>query len=88
MDQNQNDPADIKGLDIEGLETRTSAFAGQREPKSCRRCGEPVRGRRRNGYCGDKCRMQDARDRDRQRRLELLDTISATVEELRREVLR
>jgi hypothetical protein len=63
--------------------------AGDGHPeRRCRRCGEPVQGRRRNGYCGDACRMRDRRAEDERRRLELLDTISAAIEELRREVLR
>lgn len=64
----------------------------EREPESrrraakdlvCRHCGQPVQGRRTNGYCSDRCRMRDRRDEHRRKRLELLDTISAAVEELR-----
>jgi hypothetical protein len=53
----------------------------------CRRCGGPVRSRRRkNGYCGDRCRLRDHRDKVRDRRMALLDRISTVVEELRREL--
>jgi hypothetical protein len=38
-------------------ETRTSASARP----SCRQCGGPIAGRRRNGYCTDRCRMRGRR---------------------------
>ena len=39
---------------------RTTGSEGQ----SCRRCGRPVEGRRRNGFCSDRCRMADRRERE------------------------
>lgn len=83
---NEKQNPDTQGLEIDALQARTTASEGHPERGRCRRCGEPVRGRRRNGYCADKCRMKDHRDAERRRRLALLDTISAVVEELRREV--
>ena len=35
------------------VEARTTASTGP----SCAHCGGPVTGRRRNGYCSDRCRM-------------------------------
>ena len=40
-----------------GNTTRTSGSAG----RSCRVCGAPITGRRRNGFCSDRCRMQASR---------------------------
>lgn len=51
--------------------------------KSCRRCGEQIRGRRRNGYCSDRCRLADNRDAQRRKQLELLAVIDAVVQQLR-----
>ena len=84
--ENPNDPH----LNVEARQPRTTASNSQPKPTQCRRhdCGEPVQGRRRNGYCSDRCRMRDVRDAERCRRLDLLDALSATVEQLRREVLR
>jgi hypothetical protein len=49
--------ADAQVSGEEAPETRTTASEGQ----SCLECGEPIRGRRRNGYCRDRCRMRAAR---------------------------
>ena len=56
------------------------------EEASCERCGRPLTGRK-TQFCSDACRMRDRRDMARRRRLDLLDSISAAVKELRREVL-
>jgi hypothetical protein len=56
-------------------ETRTTASEGQ----SCLQCGGPVRGRRRNGYCGDRCRMRAARMAD-SARIETFVALLASVE--------
>lgn len=40
-------------------ETRTTGS----EDRSCRRCGTPIRGRRRDGFCSDRCRMASAATR-------------------------
>lgn len=70
--------------------------AGKGNPTAgaCRRCGGAIRGRRRNGYCSDTCRMRDLRQAGRERladgqrrRQELLDRIIKAVEDLQREVL-
>jgi hypothetical protein len=63
-------------------ETRTTGLDG----KSCRRCGEPVKGRRRNGYCSDRCRMRDRRENQAARVNGLLTTIEESVVALRREL--
>src|SRR5581483_6137396 len=62
-----------------GLVGRMTALQGQSERRRCRRCGGPVGGRRRNGYCSDKCRMQDRRARRHDHINELLSTIEAAV---------
>lgn len=62
-------------LDAAG-QTRTTA--------SCRQCGRPVRGRRRNGFCGDKCRMQRRRMERADRCRELLATLEEGLHQLRR----
>lgn len=61
-------------------EIRTTGSEGQ----SCRRCGEPIKGRRRNGYCSDRCRMQDRRANERGRVDELLQRLEADLGALRR----
>lgn len=53
----------------------------------CQRCSKPLTGKK-DRWCSDACRMADLRDSDRRRLLERLDTVSAAVEQLRREVLR
>ena len=54
-----------------------------REENSCRRCGEAIKGRRRNDYCSDRCRMKDRRERDRGRVDELLQRIENDFDALR-----
>ena len=80
--ENQNDP-DTSTLDVEALQPRTTASSGQ----SCEQCTRPLTGRKER-FCSDRCRMRHQRDRDRRKRSELLDALSAAVEQLRREVLR
>ncbi len=66
-------------LEPQALENRTTAY----EDRSCKRCGEPVRGRRRNGYCSDRCRRRDeraAQKRDRQALMAALRDLVAAVE--------
>jgi hypothetical protein len=85
--ENQQDPV-TRPVEITGLGTRTSASEAKPQSRRCKRCGQTVQGRRKNGYCGDRCRMRDLRDAQRRRLAILLDTLSATVEQIRREVLR
>jgi len=44
-------------------EGRTSAFSGA----FCRTCGGTIRGRRRNGFCSDRCRLRAKRAARRER---------------------
>ena len=46
-----------------GNTTRTSASAG----RSCRMCDAPITGRRRNGFCSDRCRLRASRAEKRKR---------------------
>ena len=48
----------------------------------CDRCDKPLTGRK-TRYCSDACRMADARDRQQQRRRELLSRIEFATAELR-----
>jgi hypothetical protein len=68
LDANAHRPVDmtprlIKGTtntteeSIKPVTTRTS---GSNKP-SCKECGAPVTGRRRNGFCSDRCRMRTNR---------------------------
>ena len=87
----QNDKSNQDGPDVHltedvGPETRTTGLEGHAERPPCRRCGQPVEGRRRNGYCSDRCRMADRREDERRRRVGLLDTLGVVVEELRIEL--
>lgn len=84
-DFNQDGP-DLPRIGDRGPQTRRQLVEGHPGDRPCRHCGQPVQGRRRNGYCSDACRLRDRRDQERRRRLELLDTISAAVEELRSEL--
>ena len=58
-----------------------------REGPSCRRCGDAIRGRRRNGCCSDRCRMRDRRGEGRARVDELLQRLDADVQALRDELV-
>jgi endogenous inhibitor of DNA gyrase (YacG/DUF329 family) len=68
------------------LETRTTASDSHPEPSHCRRCGDLVLGRRRNGYCSDKCRMRDHRRWQAERLHNHLTTIEQAVQALREEL--
>jgi predicted nucleic acid-binding Zn ribbon protein len=74
--------ADALLLGDRSHETRTSASEGH----SCSECGRPIRGRRRNGYCSDRCRMRVSRRANRTRILALLTTLSETVASLEQEM--
>lgn len=84
-DLNRDGP-EVGSAEKDGSEADVQALNGHLELARCRRCGRHVKGKRTNGYCGDRCRLRDRREKVRNRRLELLDTISTAVEELRREL--
>jgi predicted nucleic acid-binding Zn ribbon protein len=69
-----------------GLETRTSASQGGSTQSHCLRCGRPIQGRRRNGFCSDRCRMEARRESQQRRRIELLDAIDTALKELRQDL--
>lgn len=60
------------------LATRTTGSEGQ----SCLRCGSPIGGRRRSGYCSDRCRMRARRAGYNQMQHDLIDRIKQSVREL------
>ena len=62
--------------------TRTSGSDG----RFCQECGAVVTGRRRNGFCSDRCRVQ-ARRQERDARIDtLLTTAEACLSTLRKEL--
>lgn len=65
------------------LETRTSAS----ECRSCTRCGRPIGGRRKNGFCSDNCRLKKSREEAAVRRGELLNRLLALACELESELI-
>ena len=64
------------------VDTRTSASSAA----SCRWCEGAIRGRRRNGFCSDRCRMRARRTERAARVQALLAEIDEAVAELRREL--
>ncbi len=63
--------------------SRTSAC----QRPSCRQCGGPIRGRRRNGFCSDRCRLRVRRAAVRARRQELVETMKQTLAAVEEELL-
>jgi predicted nucleic acid-binding Zn ribbon protein len=83
MARRNADDADT-GIVVEhALETRTTGSEGQ----SCRRCGGPINGRRRNGYCSDRCRMRNRREQNRARLAALLQRLEDDLRALRDELV-
>ena len=64
-------------------QTRTSGS----KSRVCRLCGQEIQGRLRNGFCGDRCRMQFRRREERARMEKLFVKADAAFDALRREVL-
>jgi len=96
---NQPVTADLRalGVDDTGIaltgsestpETRTTGSEGYPGEGPCRRCGRPIGGRRRNGYCSDGCRMADRRQAERRTVEPLFKDVVRAIDELRRVVLR
>lgn len=56
--------------------TRTSVSAG----RSCRVCDAPITGRRRNGFCSDRCRLRAGRAAKRKRVQRALASLEHKVE--------
>ena len=53
----------------------------------CRQCGGPIRGRRRNGFCGDACRMRVYRQQLAEERRALIEHLKQVVNDVERELL-
>jgi hypothetical protein len=51
----------------------------------CERCGGQIGGRRRNGFCSDRCRMADRREQINERRRGLLSRLKGVVGEVEAE---
>lgn len=83
--ENQAGP-ESRQLNDEALEAERRPSKDQHESVRCRHCGEPVHGRRRNGYCSDRCRMAVHRQCQAERVNRLLATIEQTVTALRAEL--
>lgn len=62
--------------------TRTSGS----EERSCRACGQLITGRRRNGYCSDKCRMRVRRQEKQERLAKLVANAESALDAIRKEV--
>ena len=60
--EKDNNP-DIKELEDRLIQPERTGFEAPSEGTPCCVCGRPVRGRRRNGYCSDRCRVRNWRDR-------------------------
>jgi hypothetical protein len=54
---------------------------------TCTHCGSSIRGKRRNGFCSDRCRMATRREEDRLRRRELLDRLRQVVRQVEVELI-
>lgn len=59
----------------------TETESSTRAP-DCKQCGRLVVGRRRNGFCSDRCRMAAHRQLVHARKKELLSTLKKAVEDL------
>jgi hypothetical protein len=85
------------GLDAAGVAVAApdeALSAPERQPVEadsaagrCRRCGGPIRGDRRNGFCGDACRMRVYREDLAQKRRALIDHLKQAVHDVERELL-
>jgi predicted nucleic acid-binding Zn ribbon protein len=65
-----------------GSESRTTGSEGH----SCRGCGKPIGGRRRNGFCSDRCRMRDRRALNAKRRRMMLSRLKEAVAAIEMEI--
>ena len=65
------------------VKTRTSGSEGP----FCRWCEAPITGRRRSGFCGDRCRMRAQRGEKEQRVVKLLADADGALAALRAELL-
>ena len=73
-ERNGNGPLAINA----GVTTRTTAS----DERACKRCGGEIRGRRWNGFCSDRCRMADRRERINERRRGMLSRLKGVVGEI------
>ena len=80
----QPEPA---GVAENGPETRTTALEGHPGEESCLRCGRTVHGRRRNGYCSDRCRMAVRRAAEANRKRRLLKNLKEAVAAMEAELV-
>jgi len=85
-DDSTPDGPDLQPPEGRGPESRRRVLIGHPDDGRCRRCDQPIRGRRRNGYCSDRCRLADTRERQRREQLELLNAIEAAVQQLRESI--
>jgi len=74
-----------RSSDEDRVETRTTGLQGQSKGH-CKRCGKPVMGRRRNGYCSNGCRMRDRRAEQTIRVDKLITHIEEAAAALRQEL--
>jgi endogenous inhibitor of DNA gyrase (YacG/DUF329 family) len=72
-------PEPVLGLESDPINARHA---------SCKICGSPVRGRRKNGFCSDRCRMTDRRSRLSGERQALLARFRTIVRDVEDELMR
>ena len=60
---------------------------GRMSAPVCEGCGKVVEGRRRNGFCSDRCRMAARRQRITAERVALVGELRRTLEAIERELL-
>ena len=82
----ESDPQGVKAKDQPTVARRSQAER-RVSPDRCRRCRGPICGRRRNGYCSDRCRMQARRAQRQERRLEVCRAFDEVTAAVRRELL-
>jgi predicted nucleic acid-binding Zn ribbon protein len=67
------------------LETRTTGSGLERQTYTL--CGRPIKGRRRNGFCSDRCRMRTKRQEAATRLEKMVRSLETITAELREELL-
>lgn len=68
------------------IRATTSRTTGSDAP-TCRQCSGPIRGRRRNGFCSDACRMRNRRADERLRLAQLVVNVELAVAAVRQAVM-
>ena len=70
---------------LSSVSLQTARTSGS-HARSCRWCGAEIKGRRRNGFCSDRCRMRDTRAKRDQRLGMALKNAEKAFDVLRKEL--